>query len=113
MAKENSWPKWLRVKYFFTHPPKPFSVTPTQGKFRTKKYWIGLFYFYVNVMKNPMNGILQCITFPALVRESMNTHPWLGWTETKPGEEEDYCIEDDSGHRETKSVMHYYTSLLH
>ena len=74
---------------------------------------MGLFYFYVDIMKNYMNGILKCITFQTLVRESMNTHSWLCWTEMKPEEEEDYYIDDDSGHRETKSVIQYYTSLLH
>ena len=74
---------------------------------------MGLLNFYVNIMKNYMNGILKCITFQTLLRESMNTHSWLRWTETKPGEEEDYYIDDDSGHSETKSVMHYYTSILH
>ena len=77
MAKENSWPQWLRAKYFFTHPPKPFSVTPTQGKFKTRLYWMGLFYFYVDIMKNYMNGIWKCVTFQTLVREFMNTHSWF------------------------------------
>ena len=61
--KKNSWPKWLRVKTFVTHPPKPFRVTTTQGKFKTRLYWMDLVYSKLDIKKNYMNGILERTIF--------------------------------------------------